>query len=125
MLIIGFVLIAVAVAAATILIVQNAGQVRFHALGHAWTGGAYWLLVAGLIIFAVAVLGLLAVRRSGTRPLRRDRAMLAERNDELAERLGTAADDGTPTEPRAAPAADRAAASHSRGRILHRHGPAT
>jgi hypothetical protein len=31
------VLIAAAVAAATVLIVQNTGQVQVHALGHAWT----------------------------------------------------------------------------------------
>jgi hypothetical protein len=60
--IIGFDLIAAAVASATILITQNTARLHFHALEQAWTGSAYRLLVAGLVILTVAVIGLLAVR---------------------------------------------------------------
>jgi uncharacterized integral membrane protein len=114
--IIGFVLIAAAVASATILITQNTARVQFHALGHAWTGSMYWLLVAGLIILAVAVIGVLAVRLSGTRRLRRERAALAEQNQDLADQLGL-----TTTDAAQAPAEQRTrAAPHRRHHIFHR-----
>jgi len=116
MVIIGFVLIAAAVAAATILITQNTARVQVHALGHAWTGSAYWLLVAGLVILAVAVIGVLAVRVSGTRRLRRERTALAEQHEVLADQLGLT------TEAEQRPAEQQPQATHhGQRRIFHRH----
>ena len=116
MVIIGFVLIVAAVASATILITQNTARVQLHALGHAWTGSIYWLLVTGLVILAVAVIGVLAVRLSGTRRLRRERAALAEENEVLADQLGLT------TEAEQVPAEQRPqAAPHRRHHIFHRH----
>ena len=117
MVIIGFVLIVAAVASATILITQNTARMQLHALGHAWTGSIYWLLVTGLVILAVAVIGVLAVRLSGTRRLRRERAALAEENEVLADQLGL-----TTCEAEQVPAEQRPqAAPHRRHHIFHRH----
>src|SRR5258706_6693238 len=58
MIVIGFILIAAAVAAGVILIAQNRGAIDVHALGGTWHLDAYWLTVAGLVILAVAILGL-------------------------------------------------------------------
>ena len=56
MIIFGFLLIIVGVAAAVILIVQNTGDVVVSALGQSWTLPALWLVVAGLVAMAVAVM---------------------------------------------------------------------
>jgi hypothetical protein len=65
--ILGFLLIIVAVAAAVILIVQNTGDVVVSALGQSWTLPALWLVVAGLVAMAVAVIGLVLVRQARPR----------------------------------------------------------
>ena len=88
--VIGFVLIALAVAAATVLIVQNTGRVPVHALGHTWTVSASWLVVAALALFLIAIVGASLVRRSGQRRLRRQKAMLVAQNREMADQLGAA-----------------------------------
>jgi uncharacterized integral membrane protein len=111
MVIIGFLLIVAATAAATVLITQNTGRVEFHALGHAWNGGEYWLIVAGLITLAAAVVGALAVNRSLSRRLGRDRiALIEENDDDLADRLGLIADEPASIE------------EHVRGSQRARHG---
>jgi chromate transport protein ChrA len=114
MVIIGVVLIAVAVAAAPVLITQNTGQMQIHALGHAWTVSAYWLLVAGLVILAVAVIGLAAIRHSGTRRLRRERVDLAA--EKLVDQFGLTSYEAQPEDTMAPPARPQ--------HLFHRHRPA-
>lgn len=111
MVILGFLLIAAAAAAATILIVQNTADVQIHTLGHTWTVSAAWLVVAGLVLLAVAVIGVAAVRRSGTRRGRRERVALVGRNRDMVEEPGMAARE------------EEAPASRPR-RSFHRHRPA-
>jgi hypothetical protein len=82
MVVIGFVLIIAAVAAAVILITQNAGTLDVHALGQSWSVNAYWLVVAGLGAMAVAVLGLAMVRQAGVRTYRARRAAVPTAADE-------------------------------------------
>jgi uncharacterized integral membrane protein len=90
-LIIGLLLLAAAIAAGVILVVQNDELVRVHAFDGSWQVHAYWLAVAGLAIMAVAVLGLLMMRASAARArrLRRERADLSAENRRLSERLGS------------------------------------
>jgi len=65
MIIIGFVLLAVAVAAAIVAIAQNqSAMLDVRVLGYDWHGHAYWVLVAGLVIAAVGFVGI-AIMRSG------------------------------------------------------------
>lgn len=110
MVILGFLLIAAAAAAATILIVQNTGHVQVHTLGHIWTVSASWLVVAGLVLLAVAVIGVAAVRRSGLRRIRREQREIVGRNRDMLEEPDPAADEAAPTaRPR---------------RSFHRHRPA-
>jgi hypothetical protein len=82
MVVIGFVLIIAAVAAAVILITQNAGTLDVHALGQTWSVNAYWLVVAGLVAMAVAVLGLAMVRQAGVRTYRARRQAIPTAADE-------------------------------------------
>jgi uncharacterized integral membrane protein len=65
--ILGFLLIIVAVAAAVILIVANTGNVDVSALGQTWTVAALWLVVAGLVAMAVAVIGVVLIRQARPR----------------------------------------------------------
>jgi uncharacterized integral membrane protein len=91
MIVVGFILIAAAVAAAVILIVQNQGAINVHALGGSWHVDAYWLLVAGLVILAAAILGL-AIAQTGTARawrLRRERRELARENRRLSAQVDT------------------------------------
>jgi len=67
MIILGFLLIILAVAAAVILIVANTGNIDVSALGQSWTVPALWLVVAGVVAMAVAVLGLVLVRQARPR----------------------------------------------------------
>jgi uncharacterized integral membrane protein len=124
MIVIGFILIAAAVAAAVILIVQNRGAINVHALGGSWHVDAYWLLVAGLVILAVAILGLVIIQTATAHVwrLRRERRELARENRRLSAQVdastgsvsppvatGTSAAVGTETRPA------------RRGLHLHRH----
>ena len=91
MIVVGFILIAAAVAAAVILIVQNQGAINVHALGGSWHVDAYWLLVAGLVILAAAILGL-AIAQAATAHvwrLRRERRELARENRRLSAQVDT------------------------------------
>lgn len=67
MIILGFLMIILAVAAAVILIVQNTNDIDVTALGQSWTVPALWLVVAGLVAMAVAVIGLVLVRQARPR----------------------------------------------------------
>ncbi|HSF27221.1 MAG TPA: hypothetical protein VLC50_06845 [Actinomycetes bacterium] len=67
MIILGFLLIIISVAAAVILIVQNTTDVDVSALGQSWTVPALWLVVAGLVTMAVAVIGLVLIRQARPR----------------------------------------------------------
>lgn len=67
MIILGFLLIIVAVAAAVILIIANTDSIDVSALGQTWTVPALWLVVAGLAAMALAVLGLVLVRQARPR----------------------------------------------------------
>jgi uncharacterized integral membrane protein len=124
MIVVGFILIAAAVAAAVILIVQNRGAINVHALGGSWHVDAYWLLVAGLVILAVAILGLVIIQTATAHVwrLRRERRELARENRRLSAQVdastgsvsppvatGTSAAVGTETRPA------------RRGLHLHRH----
>lgn len=91
MIIAGLVLLAAAVAAAAILIMQNrASMVHVHALGHTWSGHPYWVLVTGLIIALTGVLGVAVIRGDLTRVRRQrqERAQLMAENKQLSERVG-------------------------------------
>jgi len=114
MVVIGFVLIIAAAAAAVILITQNTGSLDVHALGQTWTVNAYWLIVAGLVAMAVAVLGTAMVRYAGVRTYRARREVVRP----------TAVDERVVTEPTrdtadTAPATTEAPARRS----LFRHHP--
>jgi uncharacterized integral membrane protein len=91
MIVIGFLLVAAAVAAAVILIVQNRGAIDVHALGGSWHLDAYWLLVAGLVLLAVAILGLAIAKTAAARVwrLRRERRELARENRRLSAQVDT------------------------------------
>jgi hypothetical protein len=85
---VGLVLFGVATAAASILIAQNAQTVvEVHALGQAWTGHLYWVLVAGIVIAAVAALGIAAINLAGARIrlARRERGLFAAENERIAD----------------------------------------
>jgi uncharacterized integral membrane protein len=139
MIVVGFILIAAAVAAGVILIVQNRGAIDVHALGGSWHVDAYWLLAAGLVILAVAILGLAIAKTAAARVwrLRRERRELAGENRRLSAQLGASSGSltasrtaGTPGEAAAPPvAADTSAAVGAqprparRGLHLHRTTP--
>ena len=98
MIVVGFILIAAAVAAAVILIVQNRGAIEVHALGGSWHVDAYLLLVAGLVILAAALLGL-AIAQTATAHvwrLRRERRELARENRRLSAQVDTSAGSVSP-----------------------------
>lgn len=87
MVIVGLLLLAVAVAAAVIFIADNrSATMNVHALGNTWNVHAYWILVAGLVIMAVALIGLRAMSRGAARGrrLRRERRSLARENERLS-----------------------------------------
>lgn len=104
MIVLGFILIIVAVVAAVILITQNAGTLDVHAIGLTWSINAYWLVVAGLVATAVAVLGLAMVRHSGVRTSRARHPVPAQAADEVL--MSRSADSTGETPP---PATDRPA----------------
>jgi membrane protein implicated in regulation of membrane protease activity len=116
MIIIGLLLLAAAVAAAVVLIAQNhAALVDVHALGNTWQVHLYWVLVAGMVVVAVALLGLRAASLGAgrTRRLRRERAVLVreraglvQENERLSEIVETNRDDHAVATPDATPVAD-------------------
>lgn len=82
MIIVGFIVVAAAVAAAVVLIGQNGNSaVDVHAVGHTWSVHLYWVFVAGFVVPLVALLGLGVLRRGIVRSRRRRR----ERAELLAE----------------------------------------
>ena len=98
MIVLGFVVFAIAVAAAIVAVAQNSSTlVNVHGLGYNGQVHLYWVLVAGLVIAGVALFGL-AMMRSGAahatrirterRGLQRENARLneiaAERPTEVA-----------------------------------------
>ncbi len=95
MLVVGLILLAVAIAAAVVLIVQNRDvTIDVHALGHTQSVHPYWIVVAGLAIALVGSLGL-AMMRSGAaraRRLRRERAELLAENERLSRDLADPAE---------------------------------
>jgi hypothetical protein len=101
--VIGFVIFAVAVAAAIVAIAQNqSAMVTVHGLGYNWNVHVYWVLVAGLVIAGVGWLGASMMRtgaahaarmRVERRGLVRENARL---NDLAADRPASAAVPVTP-----------------------------
>lgn len=99
MVVLGFILVAAAVAAVAVLITQNRTEiVSVHALGQTWSMHMYWLIVGGLVIAAVALFGLMMVRagssrgwrmRQQRRALSQERKSLAAENDRLNQQLET------------------------------------
>lgn len=86
MLILGFLFLAVAVAAAIVLVVQNPHTVvQLHGLGQTWTLHLYWVLLIGLVIGVVAALGLAMMRYGTTHSwrIRQERRSLAAENRRL------------------------------------------
>lgn len=74
MIVIGFVIFALAVAAAIVAIAQNqTAMVQVHVLGYTWNVHAYGILIVGLVIAAVGLIGL-AMMRSGAAHSARIRA---------------------------------------------------
>lgn len=92
MVVLGFILLALAVAAVCILIGANTGQVEVSALGGTWTVELYWLVVAGVVLTAAAILGILMIVIGGARA-RRQRTRhrdLERENRRLASQVGSA-----------------------------------
>ena len=89
MIVIGLILLAAAVAAAIVLIAQNTGTVDVHALGGTWSVNLYWVIVAGMVIPAVAFVGLTIVKLGGSRArrLRRERRELTRKNQQLSDQV--------------------------------------
>ena len=88
MIVLGLVVFAAAVAAAIILIAQNHdAMLNVHALGNTSNVHAYWLVVAGLVIAAVAFIALAMIRGGGARyrRLRREHRALVRDHERLAD----------------------------------------
>jgi type VI protein secretion system component VasK len=85
MIILGLLLIAVSIAAAIVLAVQNNEQIQVHVLGSHVSVAAYWLAIAGLVIMAVFILGLQSWRAGAKRAwrVRSERRELARENRRL------------------------------------------
>lgn len=79
MALLGVVLVVLAAAVTAILMLQNAGEIALHALGHTQTLPAYWLLIAGLVTMAVGCAGMEMLRWSGMRAYARRLAAKQER----------------------------------------------
>jgi hypothetical protein len=97
MVLIGLLLIAVAVAAAIILIVQNDGTIVLHVFNSDYDVKAYWLAIAGLAIMAVLALGLWALRVGTAHRVRRrrERRELLRENRRLSEQAAATPDPAT------------------------------
>jgi hypothetical protein len=90
MIIVGFVVLAVAAVVAVALIVQNPGTVTVHAFKWFWGVDMRWLIVAGLALSAIGLLGWAMMRIGGSynQLLRGERSVLAAEIKRLAERAG-------------------------------------
>ena len=112
MIVIGFILVGLAVAAALVLVLQNLDPtITVHALGQTWTNvHGYWALIGGIIIGVVGMLGLAgwAAASRRARVLRRERNNLARERNELARENERLSGQVASTEPVVArdPAAD-------------------
>jgi uncharacterized integral membrane protein len=95
MVVLGFIVLALAVAAVCVLIGQNTDQVEVHALGGTWTVEMYWLVVAGVVLTAAAMIGILLIVVGGSRARkhRNRRRDLERENRRLASQVGTAPSD--------------------------------
>ncbi len=88
MIAVGLILLAAAAVAASVLIAQNAHSViEIHAFGRVWDVHLYWVVVAGMVIAAVAALGVAAISRGGLRlrRVRRERGLFAAENERIAD----------------------------------------
>jgi uncharacterized integral membrane protein len=121
MVVVGLILIAAAVAAAVILIVQNRGAIDVHALGGSWHVDSYWLVVAGLVILAAAILGLAIAKTAAARVwrLRRERRELARENRRLSAQVDTSTGSVSPPDAAGTSAAVGAEARPARRGGLH------
>jgi uncharacterized integral membrane protein len=92
MVVLGFIVLALAVASVGILIGANTAKVDVSALGGTWTVERYWLVITGVVLTAAAILGILLVVLGGARArrLRRRRRDLERENRRLASQVGTA-----------------------------------
>ncbi len=88
MIVFGFIIFAVAIAVAIVAIVENRSAVLdVHGLGYTWHIHAYWVLAAGLIIAAVAFIGLAMMRAGAARAarVRTERRGLVRENARLSD----------------------------------------
>lgn len=90
MVVLGFIVLALAVAAVCVLIGANTGEVDVSALGGTWTVQLYWLVIAGVVLTAAAMLGILLIVLGGARARRQRtrRRDLERENRRLASQVG-------------------------------------
>ncbi|MCW2603249.1 MAG: hypothetical protein JWN61_1384 [Pseudonocardiales bacterium] len=90
MVVLGFIVLALAVAAVCVLIGANTGDVDVSALGGTWTVQMYWLVIAGVVLTAAAMLGILLIVLGGARARRQRtrRRELERENRRLASQVG-------------------------------------
>lgn len=90
MVVLGFIVLALAVASVCVLIGANTGKVDVSALGGTWTVEMYWLVIAGVVLTAAAMLGILLIVLGGARARRqRTRQRDLEReNRRLSSQVG-------------------------------------
>jgi uncharacterized integral membrane protein len=90
MVVLGFILLALAVAAVVVLIGANTGDVDVSALGGTWTVPMYWLVVTGIVLTAAAIIGVLLIVLGGARARRQRtrRRDLERENRRLASQVG-------------------------------------
>jgi hypothetical protein len=113
MIIVGFLIFAVAVAAAIVAIVQNrTAMVHVNGLGYSWDVHVYWVLVAGLVIAAVGFIGIAMMRAGAVHAsrLRMERRGLKRENARLSDAVSERSVETAPAAPavQAAPAAPAA-----------------
>jgi hypothetical protein len=113
MIIVGFLIFAVAVAAAIVAIVQNrTAMVHVNGLGYSWDVHVYWVLVAGLVIAAVGFIGIAMMRAGAVHAsrLRMERRGLKRENARLSDAVSERSVETAPAAPvvQAAPVAPAA-----------------
>lgn len=90
MVVLGFIVLALAVASVCVLVGANTGEVDVSALGGTWTVQLYWLVIAGVVLTAAAMVGILLIVLGGARA-RRQRTRhrdLERENRRLASQVG-------------------------------------
>ncbi len=88
MIVIGFVILALAVAAAITAIAQNqSAMVEVHGLGYTWNVHLLWVFVAGLVVAFVGFIGIAMMRTGAAHAarLRSERRGLARENARLSD----------------------------------------